>query len=73
MERSETWNIVYDGKILRQKGDLYLVDCNVTWLTCGSYDDPKFALLSYFHELVFEAVKDLVKVKGKFEGYLPVF
>ena len=69
----ETGRIVYDGEILRQKGDLYLVDCNVTGSTCGTSDDPKFALLSYFHELVFEAVKDLVKVGGKFEGYLPVF
>lgn len=37
---------------------------------CGMADDPKFALLSYFKDLVFNAVKDLVKVRGKFEGYL---
>ena len=64
---------MYDGEILRQKGDLYLVDCNVTGSTCGTSDDSKFVLLSYFHKLVFEAVKDLVKVGGTFEEYLPVF
>ena len=68
----ETGKLIYDGEILRRKGDLYLVDCNVTVSNSGSADDPKFALLDYFRELVFEAVKDLVRVGGKFEGYLTI-
>ena len=63
----------YDGKVVRKKGDLYRVDCNVTGSSCGTADDPKFALLQYFQELVFESVKELVKVGGQYEGYLPIF
>ena len=70
--RTDDGKLVYDGEILRRKGDLYLVDCNVTGLSCGTDDDPKFALFNYFEGLVFEAVKDLVKVGGKFEGYTPI-
>ena len=70
--RNEDEKLVYDGDVLRRKGDLYLVDCNVTGSSCGTADDPKFALLTYFEGLVFEAVKDSVKEGGKFEGYTPI-
>ena len=63
---------MYDGEVLRREGDLYLVDYNVTGSLCGTADDPRFAFLTYFEGLVFEAVKDLVKDGGKFESYTPV-
>ena len=70
--RDDDGKLVYDGEVLRRKGDLYKVDCNVTGSSCGTADDPKFALLRYFLDLVFEAVKDLVKVGGQFQGYKPI-
>ena len=36
----------YDGDIIRIRGDAYLVDCNVTGLDKGTYNDPKFSLLA---------------------------
>ena len=71
-KRDDDGKLVYDGEVLRRKGDLYKVDCNVTGSSCGTADDPKFALLRYFLDLVFEAVKDLVKVGGQFQGYKPI-
>ena len=40
--------------------------------SCGTADDPKFALLNYFEDLVFEAVKYLVNLGEKFDGYTPI-
>ena len=57
--------LVYDGEVLRRKEDLYLIDCNVTGPSCGTADDPKFALINYFRGLVFETVKDLMKMGMK--------
>lgn len=71
--RNEEGKIVYDGEVLRRKGDLYLADCNVTGSKSGTADDPKFSLLQYFFNLIFPAVKDLVKVGGQFAGYKPIF
>jgi len=45
----------------------------VTGSKCGTSDDPEFALLNYFMHLIFPCVKDLVKVGGRYEGYLPIF
>ena len=72
-QRNADSKLVYDGEVIRRKGDLYKVDYNVTGSSCGTKDDPKFALLNYFEELIFPAVKDLVKVGGQFEGYIPIF
>ena len=44
--RDENGKMEYDGKVLRQKGDLYLVDCNVTGSKGGTADDLKFALVN---------------------------
>ena len=44
----------------------------MTGSSCGTADDPKFALLDYFEDLVFEAVKDLVKLGGKFDRCTPI-
>ena len=44
----------YQGKVLRRKGDAYSVDTTVTGSNEGTLEDPKFALLRYFRECVFE-------------------
>ena len=63
---------MYDGEVVRRKSDLYKVDYNVTASSCETADDSKFSLLVYFRELVFDAIKDLVKLGGEFEGYAPI-
>ena len=35
---------VYDGIVLREKGDVYMVDCNVTGSDASTSDKPKFSL-----------------------------
>ena len=70
--RYEEGKVVYDGEMIQRKRDLYKVDCNVTGSSCGTADDPKFSLVNYFRELIFPAVKDLVKVGGTFEGYTTI-
>ena len=47
----------------------YKVYYNVIWPSCGTADDPKFALLKYFDKLIFK----VVKVGEEFEGYTPIF
>ena len=54
LRRVEDGKLVYNDKVLRKKGDIYKVDCNVTRLLFGTADNPKFALLEYFQELVFQ-------------------
>jgi hypothetical protein len=63
----------YDGVTIREMGDAYLIDCNVTGSNEGTSDAPKFSLLSLFRDHVFPKVLELVKNGGEFEGYFPVF
>jgi hypothetical protein len=65
--------VKYNGETLREKGDAYLVDCNVTGSNTGTASDPKFALKDLFEETVFPAVEEIIGAGGKYEGYLPVF
>ena len=67
-----TQRLKYDGKILRTKGDLYKVDCCVTGSNNGTVDSPKFSLMAYFGHTVFNALKDLVKPGGRYDGYTVV-
>ena len=66
-------NLHYDGKVLREKGDVYMVDCNVTGSDPGTASDPKFPLKDLFQYTLFPEVARLVGPGGKYEGYLPVF
>ena len=70
--RNEEGKLVYDGDVLRWEGYLYLVAFNVTGSSCSTADDPKFALLTYFEVLEFEAVKNLAKEGGILAGYTPI-
>ena len=60
------------GKKLREKGDIYFVDCSVTGSSEGTAKDPKFPLLEYFKHGVFPEIERLTKPGGKFSGYTPV-
>jgi Transposase len=71
--RDGSGKVKYNGETLREKGDAYLVDCNVTGSNTGTASDPKFALKDLFEETVFPAVEELIGAGGKYEGYLPVF
>ena len=60
------------GEILRKKGDVYFVDCNVTGSSEGSSKDPKFPLMDYFQHALFPEIENLVRPGGRFFGYTPV-
>lgn len=70
--RTDEGRIVYDGPMVREKGEVYMVDCNVTGSDEGSSDVPKFALKSLFEEILFPQIAALVAEGGKYEGYTPV-
>ena len=61
------------GEKLREKGDIYYVDCNITGSSEGTAKDPKFPLLEYFKHAVFPEVQKLTGPGGRFFGYTPVF
>jgi hypothetical protein len=63
----------YCGDVIRNKGDIYDVDCAVTGSNVGTTDNPKCPLLPIFYDTVFPRVEKLVGPGGKYEGYTPVF
>jgi len=72
-QRDENGKLHYDGDIIRNVGDAYLVDCCVTGSDHGTSDKPKFALLDLFRDHIFPNVEKLVCAGGDYEGYMPVF
>jgi len=70
--RDENGNIRYDGEIVRNKGDTYMVDVCVTGSNEGTSDNPKFALKRLFESCVFPRIDELVGPGGPYEGYLPI-
>ena len=70
--RQEDGSLRMTGAIKRKKDDLYLVDCAVTGSSDGTAKDPKCALQRIFEHNIFPAVRKLVGVGGKYEGYKPV-
>ena len=66
-------NTVFQGEILRNVNDKYMVDVCVTGSNSGTTDNPKFALLPFFQSEIFEQVDTLVCAGGQLEGYTPVF
>jgi hypothetical protein len=63
----------FDGKVVREKGAPYFVDCNVTGSDEGTASSPKFALMGLFKGTIFPMVSKLVGPGGRYEGYIPVF
>jgi hypothetical protein len=70
--RDANGKLHYDGKVIRYKGEAYLVDCNVTGSDQGSSDQPKFSLMALFRDHIFPKILALVDSSGAYEGYLPV-
>lgn len=59
----------FNGQVIREKGETYMVDCNVTGADDGTSDNPKFALLSLFCDGLFPKIQALVGPAGEYEGY----
>ena len=62
----------YDGPVLREKGDTYLVDSNVTGSNNGTSDKPHFALMDLFRDHVLAKIMELVGPGGAYAGYMVV-
>lgn len=62
----------YNGKTIRNKGDCYMVETNVTGSNCGTSENPKFSLLLCFQDDIFPGIHKLVDVGGEYEGYTVV-
>jgi hypothetical protein len=66
-------SIRFNGEIIRNKGDVYNVDCAVTGSNSGtSASDPKCPLLPIFLEIIFPMIHNLIQEGGKYEGYTPI-
>ena len=59
----------FTGKIIRKKGDVYMVDANVTGAAEGSAKAPKFTMLRYFKEHLLPALLAATSKGGKYDGY----
>jgi hypothetical protein len=70
--RDEFGRLRYDGEVLREKGDIYLVDSTVTGSDAGTCRSPKYPLLPLFLDTVFPKVEALVGVGGHYAGYIPI-
>jgi hypothetical protein len=62
----------FDGPVIREKGDAFMIDCNVTGANDGTPENLKFALLSLFRDVVFPKIQALVGPGGDYEGYTTV-
>ena len=70
--RDEDGILHYDGPVLRENGDAYMVDVNVTGSDSGTSDAPKFSLSKLFHTQIWPVIQELVGPGGRYEGYLPI-
>lgn len=71
--RRDDGSLVYDGPVVRDKGEAYMVDTTVTGADAGTSDAPKFSLKQLFESAVFPEVAKIVGPDGAYEGYIPVF
>jgi hypothetical protein len=55
----ENSNIKYDGPIIRRKGDVYIVEANVTGSDCGTSNKLKFSLHAKFQDIIFPHLKGI--------------
>ena len=71
----------FSGPILRENGDVMVVECTLTGSSRGTSDKPKFSCLALFQECVLEQVEAIVSTggpgskypAGPFAGYTPIF
>ena len=69
---STTGAITYSGPIKRRKGDVYMVDVNVTGSDEGTSKNPKFSLLVVFRDIILPKLKALTMEGGDYEGFTPI-
>ena len=62
----------YDSTIIHEKGDIYMVDCNVTGSDAGTSDKPKFLLKHFFETELFPQIVELVCEGCLHEGYIAI-
>ena len=65
--------IKYDGEIMREKSNAYIVDCTVTGSDAGTSNAPKLSLKYLFKYHIFPEISVLVDLEEYFEGYSPIF
>ena len=65
--RTDDGRLVFDGPIVRRKGDLYPVDANVTGSKEGTSTNPKFALLNLWKHKLFPLI-DKLTASGECKG-----
>jgi hypothetical protein len=70
--KSQLGQQVYDGKVIREKGDVYIIDCNVTGSDAGMSDKPKFSLKDFFEHSFSPRLCELVGPDGKYEAYITI-
>ena len=73
IRRDGEGKIKYNGEIMREKGDAYMVDCTVKGADAGTLNAPKLSLKYLFEEHILPKLSVLVAPGGYFEGYLPIF
>ena len=61
-----------EGTVLKKKGDIYFVDCNVTGSSEGTARDPKFPFDQFFKHAGFPDFERLTCPNGRFFGFTPV-
>jgi hypothetical protein len=68
----DTGKLRYNGDVVREKGDCYLIDTTVTGSDEGTSESPKFSLKALFEQHLFVEISKLVGLEGQYEGYIPV-
>lgn len=61
------------GRVVRNAGDTFWVDCEVTGSTSATSTKPKFSLLKFLRDILFPQVEAIVGEGGVFAGYTPIF
>ena len=71
--RNGEGKIKYNGEIMREKGDAYMVYYTVKGADFETSDAPIFSLKYLFKKHILPKIAVLVAPGGYFEGYLPIF
>jgi hypothetical protein len=69
--RDDDGNLRYDGAFVRQKGDVYMVEANVTGSDCGTSNNPKFSLMALFRDIIHPKLEAITGPGGEYEDYIP--
>jgi hypothetical protein len=70
--RQEDGSIRFNGAVIRNKNDVYNVDCAATGSNSGTPNDPKCPLLPIFLEIIFPMIQEMIQEGGTYAGYIPI-